>query len=123
MADPLPSTKGDHKRISDELDQAYSEAIKAATHAQCFLTHRHGNANEVYNLFYDPFVNLFMHTRATREMMKDNMYKKQIDAIERWMQKSSRRHDVRMLIREGLVLFRDYQKAVITSGAVIIRKE
>lgn len=123
MVDPIPTTKGDHKRISDELDSAYVEAIKAATYAQCFLTHRRGNANEVYGAFYDPFVSLFMHTRSTREMIKDDKNKALISSIERWMQKSSRHHNVRALIYEGLSLFRLYQKAVITSGAVIIRKE
>jgi len=122
MADPTPATR-EHKKIGDELDSVYVAAINAATYAQGFMVHRHGNPNEVYDIFYDPFINLFIHTRSTREMTKNGQYDALIAAIDRWMQKSTRTHNVRALIQEGLWLFKYYQKAVIASGAVIIKRE
>lgn len=122
MADPNPVAR-EHKKIGDELDTVYVDAINAATYAQSFLTHRHGNPNEVYEAFYDPFINLFMHTRSTREMLKDGKYAALIAKVDMWMQKDVRFHNVRVLIREGLWLFKHYQAAVIMSGAVVIKRE
>jgi hypothetical protein len=122
MPDPTPSTR-EHKKIGDELDSVYVAAINAAAYAQAFLAHKHGNPNEVYDLLCEPFINLFMHTRATREMNKDHKYDKLIFAVDRWMQKDVRTHNVRSLIREGLWLFKYYQMAVIQSGAVVIKRE
>lgn len=122
MPDPTPATR-EHKKIGDELDAVYVDLLNAATYAQAFMTHKHGNPNEVYEAFYTSFINLFMHTRSTREMTKDGKYDSLISAIDRWMQKDVRSHNVRALIREGLWLFKYYQKAVIKSGAVIIKRE
>jgi hypothetical protein len=122
MSDPTPATR-EHKKIGDELDAVYVDLLNAATYAQSFMTHKHGNPNEVYEAFYTSFINLFMHTRSTREMTKDGKYDSLISAIDRWMQKDVRSYNVRALIREGLWLFKYYQKAVIKSGAVIIKRE
>jgi hypothetical protein len=122
MADPTTPTQ-EHKKIGDELDAVYIEAVNAAAYAKGHLMHRHGNPNEAYEVLYAAFVTLFMYTSTTREMTKGDKYKDLINSVERWSNKEPRNHHIRSLIREGLSLFKEYQAAAIQSGAVVIRRE
>lgn len=121
MPDPTTIAR-DHKKIGDELDDIYIEAISAATYAKSYLVHKRGNPNEIFHQFYLPFVALFMHTRFTREMSKDD-YTDLINSLDRWVNKGSRTTTIHALLREGLQLFSQYQCEVIKSGAVVIKRE
>ena len=67
MAEPATSTR-DHKKIGDELDAIYNDAVIASMYLQEYLVHKRGNPNEVFSQFYEPFVALFIHTSVSREM-------------------------------------------------------
>lgn len=121
MTEPTTLIK-DSKRIGDETDAIYNEAVFAATYLQEYLVHKRGNPNEVFSQFYKPFVALFIHTSVSREMSKAE-YDGLINAIDAWMQKDIKRYRLYHLMHEGMTLFRKYQAAVVTSGAVVIKRE
>ena len=121
MAEPTTSTR-DHKKIGEEIDEVYIAAVMAAMYLQQYLVHRRGNPNEAFFNFYDGFVALFGLTNVSREMDKVE-YDTLINDINRWLQKSTRNHNLFLLMYEGLRLFKQYQAAVIKTGAVIVKRE
>lgn len=121
MAEPATSTR-DHKKIGDELDEIYNAAVIAAMYLQEYLVHKRGNPNEVFSQFYQPFVALFLHTSVAREMDKEE-YDDLINSIDKWMHKDIKKYGLLVLMTEGLRLFRKYQRVVVKSGAVIIKRE
>jgi hypothetical protein len=121
MAEPSTPTR-DHQKIGNEIDAIYNAAVMAAMFLQEYLVHRKGNPNEVFSQFYEPFVALFVHTSVMREMEKAE-YDTLINDIDKWMQKSTKKHDLLLLMHEGLRLFRRYQAAVIKTGAVVVKRE
>lgn len=119
MPDPVPITR-EHKKLGDELDDTYIEVVNAATYARGYLRPpMKGNIYEIFNGFFYPFDALFQHTRYMKEMKNvDLTLMKNIDA---WV--NSRDEMTPKVLRQGLVLFSEYQKQVLLNGVIILKRE
>lgn len=115
--DPIPISR-EHKKLGDELDDIYIEAVNAASYARGYLRQRRGNFGAVFFQFYYPFDALFQHTRYLPDMKDAD--EDLIADIEQWVQ-TEEKPKISQL-RRGLDLFSEYQKAVIKGGAVVLKR-
>jgi hypothetical protein len=117
MGDQTPIVR-EHKKLGDELDDIYIEAVNASAFARGYLVHKKGNPNELFFQFYYPFSALFQHTRFLPELKNaDEQLIKDIDA---WIAIEQR--PTRSIMRKGLELFSDYQKILLQQGAIAVKR-
>ena len=112
---PIPAVR-DHKKIGDDIDDAYVACVAAATEMRTYLVKPMGNRMEIFLTFYEPFVGLFLHTRNLKEMeLPDN--DALVAKIERYINFTGVPTMQRM--RYGIYLFESYQKELLTKSVVI----
>ena len=112
---PVPAIK-DHKKVGDDIDDAYVACLAAAADLHTYLVKPRGNRMEVFVAFYEPFVGLFMHTRNLTEMAKSDDVTVR-DLIASWIEFKGVPTLKRM--RYGLYLFKRYQKELLMKGVVV----
>lgn len=112
---PIPTIK-DHKKVGDDIDEAYMACIAAATDVRTYLVRPVGNRVVVFLAFYEPFAGLFLHTRNLTEM-KDADEEGVISSIDEWLDFTG--IPTRRRMKYGLLLFEKYQKLILMNGVVI----
>lgn len=117
-SDPIPIVR-DHKKLGDELDDVYIEAVNASMLARGYLKHRKGNPTEIFFQFYYPFGALFQHTRFLREMkgVDDDL----VGKIDAWFQIEGKPRP--SVMTSGLDLFSRYQEHLLQKGIIILKRE
>ena len=127
---PVQSVK-EHKKITDEIDDLYSDALFYEANLQTYLVQpRGGNRGEQVLNFYRSFRGLFTHTRLMKGMDeiinegKDTENKKNlIMEVEEWFERGTdpktRKHKYPDdFVRTGLDLFSKYQEKLIKKAVV-----
>lgn len=108
----------EHKKIMDEIDDAYSASIRAATGLRTFMVRPKGKANtrEYFLAFYHAFFGMYMHTRSLPGME----HFKRKEELERWFK--VRGEITHQRIDTGLDLFAEYQHEILTNSIVSVTR-
>lgn len=132
MGGPVQSVR-EHRKVTDDIDDAYMETIRSAASMRAFLVSRTGgNKREQFLSFYQSFYELFEHTRYmdkidVDEVSKDNPRKKYnlVKEIEGWFDDCEKPRFKKLpmeFIRDGINLFSAYRKKLIANGAITIKR-
>jgi hypothetical protein len=106
----------DHKKIGDDIDDAYIACVAATTDLRTYLVRPLGNRMEKFLAFYEPFTGLFLHTVNLKEMATPDD-EQLIGEISRWIEFQGVPSMKRM--RYGIHLFQRYQKELLTKSIVV----
>jgi hypothetical protein len=133
---PVQSVK-EHRKVTEDIDDAYIATIQAATNMQSFLVGvTGGSRREQFLAFHRSFYTLFAHTRYMTGMNKAEAKKEGgkeedsyvlVDDLEAWFLDCKninvrRKNFPSDFIEDGLVLFAEYQKKLLTIGVVTITR-
>jgi hypothetical protein len=120
---PVTAIK-EHKKVTDEIDDSYMDTVYAAANLKSYLVSKKGgNKREHFVSFHRAFYTLFVHTRYMGGMDKDE--DGMIKEIEGWFEDCSHpkfRHIPDPFIRDGIDLFSEYQKKIITKGIITVTR-
>lgn len=123
---PIQSVK-EHKKITDDIDDAYMGTVRAAATLNTFLAGTGGGSKrESFLSFYDAFFGLFSHTRHMNGMDElDSKKYSLVDELEGWFRdarlpKFKRLPDA--FISDGIDLFTAYQKKLILKGILTLTR-
>jgi hypothetical protein len=110
----------EHKKVTDEIDDLYMDAVYAASRLQSYLVQPRGvNRMEQFMLFYRSFYGLFLHTRV---MQGDDKGSEIVDCDD-WFDSCANRRTLPVsLMRRGIVLFKIYQEKIVKAGIVTTRR-
>lgn len=117
----------EHKKISDEIDDAYMAAVAGCTDVQVFLSHPQGNPNEIFFRFYAPFFELFQYTYQYPDMK--SLDKDTITKMWDWFQKKPPKYSPKKPdafyhhINQGLKYFQKYQGILMVSAVININRK
>jgi len=131
---PVQSVK-EHKKITDEIDDLYSDVLFYEANLQTFMVQpRGGNRGEQVLNFYRSFRGLFTHTRHMKGMDEivdegdeEKKGKNLIIEAEEWFergtdQKVRKNKYPDEFVRTGLKLFSRYQEKLIKKSVVSITR-